>query len=151
MCVFQGWLQGYESSRNKVYIGTMGKKLILDLSLVAVVASVGLMRVKGVDAPFADLVAHQIRVYLLHTCVGLFFGWALYSGVARALKKACHNSDKALTIAVIVSPVLFLVVIHQTRNAINDGPGTFGVAAGYLLAVVTAAIMKGPDDGAHGN
>jgi len=143
--------QGLHNPYNKVYIIAMSKKLVFDLSLIVVVASVGLMRVNGIDAPFTGMGAHQIRVYLLHTCVGLFFGWALYSGTAGAFAMADRKSDKALTIAAIVSPVLFLVVIHQTRNVINDGPGALGVACGYLLAVVAAAIMKTPDNSPHGN
>ncbi|MBF0635456.1 MAG: hypothetical protein HQK85_12450 [Nitrospinae bacterium] len=81
--------------------------------------------------------------YLLHIGSGIFLGITLHVA-ATVLIAQRNGSWRAvyLAIAGVVTPFLFIVLIHQTRVAINDGPGTVSLGFGLLLSAVASYLAK---------
>lgn len=91
-----------------------------------------------VKLPFTmTLLADNAREYLLHCAAGLLFGWMFAEGMftyARAWLADLRRNFLPGPSLVIIVPIVFLVVIHQTRYFLNDGPATLAMAAGVLAA-----------------
>lgn len=104
--------------------------------IVACAMAVGALRLLTADIDFGGLENSQIKEYLLSASAGLFFGWVFYNGVSWVLKGARNLRDRKAAVMAIVAPLLFLVLAHQTRGAINDGPATLALAAGYVLSLM---------------
>ena len=111
----------------------MGNKRIGVAITGAGLAALGAWRLTGSGVELISLDAGLARSYLLHIASGAFFGWGC---TAAAFDTDSWRSP--LRILGVVSPILFLAVIHQTKTVINDGPAAvamgFALIAGGLLA-----------------
>jgi len=127
----------------------MSARAIIDTAIVAALLAAGIAHLHGTGAAFDNMDADRVRQYIFLAAAGTFFGWALYTGAGEVIAQPSRHT--ALAWIALLSPVIFLVAAHQTRNTINDGPATLGLAAGYLasaLAVSWRAKRKPPGD--HG-
>lgn len=113
----------------------------VSLIVSAVLLLVGFARIAKDGFGWGDFTG-SINEYLFHIAAGLFFGWALCVGVMDALRRDLKMDTLALQIIALVSPILFLVTIHQTRNAVNDGPAAIAMAAGGLIHYTVARLRK---------
>lgn len=81
--------------------------------------------------------------YLLHIAVGIFFGVTLQIAATVLI---FHRSGSwrtvYLALAGLLTPFLFIILIHQTRMALNDGPGTVSLGFGLLLAAFASQLSK---------
>ncbi len=88
------------------------------------------------------------REYLLHCAAGLLFGWlfveALFGYAHRWLGDLRRNWLPGYGLA-LLAPLLFVVLMHQTRYFLNDGPATLAMAAGVLLAGLLKGKSSVPD------
>jgi hypothetical protein len=87
--------------------------------------------------------ANHRNEYLLHIGAGIFLGITLH--VAASVLIARRNGSwraAYLAIAGVVTPFLFITIIHQTRMALNDGPGTVSLGFGLLSAAFVSYMTK---------
>lgn len=102
---------------------------------------VGAQRMWGKFGPteFAD---HR-NEYLLHIGAGIFLGITLHvAATVLIMRRNGSWRGVYLAIAGVVTPFLFIVLIHQTRMAINDGPGTVSLGFGLLLATLVSYLTR---------
>lgn len=87
--------------------------------------------------------ANHSDEYLLHIGAGIFLGITLHVA-ATALITRRNGSWRAVYLAVagVVTPFLFIMLIHQTRTALNDGPGTVSLGLGLLSAAFVSYMAK---------
>lgn len=101
----------------------------------------GAQRMWGKFGP-TEFASHRDE-YLLHIGAGIFLGITLH--VAATVLIARRNGSwrsTYLAIAGVATPFLFIVLIHQTRMAINDGPGTVSLGFGLLSAAFVSYLAK---------
>ena len=106
------------------------------------IGAVGVVRIHGSGLTFVGMDHDQVREYIFHIAAGMFFGWSFHAGVGALADRTKRRAAFGLAVAASVSPLLFLVLAHQTRATINDGPATLGLAAGLALAVVAGAFRE---------
>lgn len=102
---------------------------------------VGASRMWGNFGP-TEFASHRDE-YLLHIGAGIFLGITLQIATA-VLIVGRTGSWRALYLAVagLATPFLFIVLIHQTRGALNDGPGTVSLGFGLLAASFLSYLLK---------
>lgn len=102
---------------------------------------VGAGRMWGTFGP-AEFASHRDE-YLLHIGAGIFLGITLQVATA-VMIVGRTGSWRTLYLAVagLVTPFLFIVLIHQTRTALNDGPGTVSLGFGLLAASFVSYLLK---------
>ncbi|MBI4665939.1 MAG: hypothetical protein HY751_05940 [Nitrospinae bacterium] len=82
-------------------------------------------------------VAERPGEHLLSGLCGLLLGSALGMALEIVLAndwKSQKTSVKLLTWLGLTSPIIYLMVAHQTRNLVNDGPATAAMAIGVAVA-----------------
>lgn len=114
----------------------MKKAILLHVMVPVGAAAVGALRLSAADLDFGALENSQIKEYLLSVSAGLFFGWALYSGVSWVFEGRRNAGERKAAVIAVAAPLLFLVLAHQTRGVINDGPATLALAAGYAISAI---------------
>lgn len=101
-----------------------------------VLIGAGVIHMVKLHFTFALLVDNS-REYLLHCAAGVLFGWiaaeALFAYARGWLTDLRRNFLPGPALACI-APIIFLVVLHQTRYFLNDGPATLAMAAGVLAS-----------------
>ena len=102
---------------------------------------VGASRMWGKFGP-SEFASHRDE-YLLHIGAGIFLGITLQVATS-ALIAGRAGSWRALylSIAGLATPFLFIVLIHQTRASLNDGPGTVALGFGLLAAAFLSYLLK---------
>lgn len=102
---------------------------------------VGLSHMWGRFGP-SEFGSHR-NEYLLHIGAGIFLGITLQVATT-VLIVGRTGSWRALYLAVagIATPFLFIVLIHQTRTALNDGPGAVSLGFGLLSAAFFSYLLK---------
>jgi hypothetical protein len=78
----------------------------------------------------------SLREYAMVCSAGALFGWLLLDAAKAFKEKLFFSPDPALfprveTLA-IVSALVFVVVLHQFRYFLNDGPANMAIGAGLL-------------------
>lgn len=84
-----------------------------------------------------DSLVDSRREYLMHCAAGLLFGWMFAEGLfayARNWLAGPRSNFPPGPALAVIAPVVFLVTLHQTRYFLNDGPATFAMAVGVLMA-----------------
>lgn len=114
----------------------MKKAIMFHVIVTVGAAAVGASRLAAAGVEFGALENSQIKEYLLSAAAGLFFGWVLYSGVSWVLEGPRNARERKAAVIAIVSPLLFIILAHQTRGVINDGPATLALAAGYAISAI---------------
>jgi hypothetical protein len=102
---------------------------------------IGASRMWGKFGP-AEFAARRDE-YLLHIGAGVFLGVTLQIAASALFsRKGGSWRNVFLAVSGVVSPFLFLVLIHQTRAFLNDGPGTISLGAGLLAASFFSYLLK---------
>ena len=116
-------------------------ELLISAGFFLAALFVGAERMWGRFGP-SEFASHRDE-YLLHIGVGIFLGITLQVATA-VLAVGRTGSWRALYLAVagLVTPFLFIVLIHQTRTALNDGPGTVSLGFGLLSAAFVSYLLK---------
>jgi cell division protein FtsW (lipid II flippase) len=115
---------------------------LIHLLPTLILASVGIYRIYSDGLSFVGMDKDQVREYYFHIGAGLFSGWAFFSGVSYFLSNNLSRQLRSLALISVVYPLLFLILIHQTRDTINDGPATVAMAVGYLLSLFSVYLFK---------
>ncbi|MBI5816765.1 MAG: hypothetical protein HZB29_14280 [Nitrospinae bacterium] len=79
----------------------------------------------------------------LFIAAGLVFGLLLGLSVDALLKKEPGARLKNLAYAGCAAAAVFLVVIHQTRNFISDGPPALAMGLAFLMTSLAAGKPAG--------
>ncbi len=112
-----------------------GRPVICALFSVILIAA-GVLHMVKLHFTFA-LLADNPREYLLHCVAGLLFGRVFAEGMfayARAWLTDLRRNFLPGSAMGIIAPIVFLMVIHQTRYFLNDGPATLAMAAAMLAS-----------------
>jgi len=109
---------------------------------ILILAVTGVSRIYSFGLSFEGMDRDHVREYYFHISAGLFSGWVFYTGVSYFLSDISKRKFRSPELIAIVYPLVFLVLIHQTRDTINDGPGALAMAAGYLLTLTAILIYK---------
>ncbi|VAX20392.1 hypothetical protein MNBD_NITROSPINAE04-1483 [hydrothermal vent metagenome] len=109
---------------------------------ILILAVIGVSRIYSFGLSFEGMDRDHVREYYFHISAGLFSGWVFYTGVSYFLSDISSRKFRSPELIAIVYPLLFLVLIHQTRGAINDGPATLAMAVGYLLTMTSILLCK---------
>ncbi len=108
------------------------RRNIIDLTVVLALFALGVARINEVDLTFFGMDKDQVREYFFHIMAGTFFGWSLFAGSSEIMESFRTEKNRAVAVCAVVAPLLFLILAHQTRDTINDGPATIGISLGYL-------------------
>ena len=116
-------------------------ELLISAGFFLAALFVGAERMWGRFGP-SEFASHRDE-YLLHIGSGIFLGITLQVAAA-VLIAGRTGSWRALYLAVagLVTPFLFIVLIHQTRTALNDGPGMVSLGFGLLSAAFVSYLLK---------
>lgn len=102
---------------------------------------VGVSRMWGRFGP-SEFASHRDE-YLLHIGAGMFMGITLHVAMTVLIaRRAGSWLSVYLAVAGLVTPFLFIILIHQTRTALNDGPGTVSLGFGLLVAALVSYLTK---------
>lgn len=102
---------------------------------------VGASRMWGKFGP-SEFAVHRDE-YLLHIGAGIFMGITLHVAMAVLIaRRAGSWLTVYLAVAGLATPFLFIVLIHQTRTVLNDGPGTVALGFGLLTASLVSYLAK---------
>lgn len=114
----------------------------IKIATAALLGGVSLLRFNKGGITLDD-VLHMGPEYGVAAIVGLFFGWGLHHGIDDAFN---HRPGGSGTVAIlgIVSPLLALILSHQTRSFLNDGPITLAMAVG-LVGTTLVLLLRRPD------
>jgi hypothetical protein len=116
-------------------------ELLISTGVFLVLLFVGASRMWGKFGPsqFAD---HR-NEYLLHIGAGIFMGITLQVATSVLIARR-FGSWRAMYLAIAGAgaPFLFIALIHQTRTAINDGPGTVSLGVGLIVASFISFLAK---------
>ncbi len=112
--------------------------LVLGLGFIIM----GFSRVEAAGFSFTGMDMDQVRQYSLYMAVGMFFGWALFIGISNLLNWSSATAPVSMLAIALVSPILYLVVIHQTKHTFNDGPATMALGAVLILSSLLTAILE---------
>ncbi|VAX23111.1 hypothetical protein MNBD_NITROSPINAE03-1012 [hydrothermal vent metagenome] len=114
---------------------------------ILILAVIGVSRIYSFGLSFEGMDRDHVREYYFHMSAGLFSGWVFYIGVSYFLGDISKRKFRSPELIAIVYPLVFLVLIHQTRDTINDGPGALAMAVGYLLTMASILIYDGGRQG----
>lgn len=85
----------------------------------------------------------SIREYALLCTAGAMFGWLLTASARGYKEKFLFSDDSSMFPVVetlgVLSPVVFLIVLHQFRYFLNDGPANISMG----LVLLVNAILSG--------
>jgi len=105
-----------------------------------ILAVIGISRIHSFGLSFEGMDRDHVREYYFHMAAGLFSGWVFYTGVSYFLGDISKRRFRSPELIAIVYPLMFLILIHQTRATINDGPATLAMAVGYFLSALTISL-----------
>ncbi|MBF0170258.1 MAG: hypothetical protein HQK87_04085 [Nitrospinae bacterium] len=104
----------------------------LKVATAALLVGVSLLRFNKGGITLAD-VGDMGREYGVAALVGLVFGWFLGQGMDAVTRQTPES--RRIAIMGIVTPLLALILSHQTRAFLNDGPITLALAVGLLFSI----------------
>ncbi len=112
-----------------------GRPIVCSVFAVILTAA-GIFHMVKLHFTLASL-ADNPREYLMHCAAGLFFGLIFTEGMfgyARAWLTDLRRNFLPGPALWVLAPIVFLVVLHQTRYFLNDGPATLALAVAVLMS-----------------
>lgn len=140
-----------KNALRETYVGLYCLSMKTKIFHLAVIVAVfvylsylGYIRVEGGKFSW-EIFMSRPREYLLLMVGGLFFGWSFTYSAGQFINSlgGGRSPARALSLIGMISPVLYLVTIHQARFMLTDGPATITMAAGALLCLFTEKVASG--------